>query len=106
MQSVNTIAGLPADHSYVKGLDKTQANHVAFSPISFLERSALVFPKKTAIIHGALRQNWLDTLARSRQLASGLQALGIKPVIRWLSCCQIPPPWSKLTSVYRCLARY
>jgi fatty-acyl-CoA synthase len=78
MQSVNTIAGLPADHSYVKGLDKTQANHVAFSPISFLERSALVFPKKTAIIHGALRQNWLDTLTRSRQLASGLQALGIK----------------------------
>ncbi len=78
MQSVNTIAGLPADHSYVKGLDKTQANHVAFSPISFFERSALVFPKKTAIIHGALRQNWLDTLTRSRQLASGLQALGIK----------------------------
>lgn len=78
MPSVNTIAGLPADHSYVNGLDKTQANHVAFSPISFLERSALVFPKKTAIIHGALRQNWLDTLTRSRQLASGLQALGIK----------------------------
>jgi fatty-acyl-CoA synthase len=79
MQSVNTTAGLPADHSFVKGLDKAQANHVAFSPISFLERSALVFPKKTAIIHGALRQNWLDTLTRSRQLASGLQALGIQP---------------------------
>jgi fatty-acyl-CoA synthase len=79
MQSVKTIAGLPADHSYVNGLDKTQANHVAFSPISFLERSALVFPQKTAIIHGDLRQTWLDTLTRSRQLASGIQALGIQP---------------------------
>jgi len=79
MQSFKTIAGLPADHSYVNGLDKTQANHVAFSPISFLERSALVFPQKTAIIHGALRQTWLDTLTRSRQLASGIQALGIQP---------------------------
>ena len=79
MQSVKTIAGLPADHRYVNGLDKTQANHVAFSPISFLERSALVFPQKTAIIHGDLRQTWLDTLTRSRQLASGIQVLGIQP---------------------------
>uniref|UniRef100_UPI0040476C6F acyl-CoA synthetase n=1 Tax=Orrella sp. TaxID=1921583 RepID=UPI0040476C6F len=78
MHSVKNIASLPAEHGYVKGLEKNAANHVAFSPICFLERSALVFPKKTAIIHGALRQNWSDTLKRSRQLASGLQSLGIQ----------------------------
>lgn len=78
MSSVNTIAQLPTDHIYVTGLDKTPANHVAFSPISFLERAALVFPEKTAIVHGTLRQTWSQTLVRCRQLASALQQIGIQ----------------------------
>lgn len=78
MSLVKTIAGLPAEHSFVKGLNKTPANHVAFSPISFIERAAMVFPENTAIVHGALKQSWLDTFTRSRQLASSLQALGIQ----------------------------
>ena len=78
MSSVNTIARLPADHMYVSGLDQTPANHVAFSPISFLERAALVFPEKMAIVHGAYRQTWSETLTRCRQLASALQRQGIQ----------------------------
>jgi fatty-acyl-CoA synthase len=77
MTSVPTIAPLPADHMYVQGLDKNPANHVALSPISFIERTALVFPDKLAILHGTLRQNWGQTFTRCRQLASALQAHGI-----------------------------
>lgn len=78
MSSVNTIAQLPTDHIYVRGLDKTPANHVAISPISFLERAALVFPEKTAIVHGASKQSWSQTFKRCRKLASALQQLGIE----------------------------
>ncbi|UOD51680.1 acyl-CoA synthetase [Orrella daihaiensis] len=62
---------------YAQGLDQTPANHVALSPISFIERAALVFPEKLAIVHGELRQNWLQTFSRCRRLASALQAKGI-----------------------------
>lgn len=68
---------LPADHMYVKGLDKNDANHVAISPLSFLTRTALVYPNKLAIVHGALRQNWHDTFTRCKQLASAIQSYGL-----------------------------
>ncbi|MCD8504286.1 MAG: acyl-CoA synthetase [Burkholderiaceae bacterium] len=77
MSTVRTIPTLPANHMYVQGLDQTPANHVALSPISFIERTALVFPEKLAIVHGELRQNWLQTFSRCRRLASALQAKGI-----------------------------
>ncbi len=63
---------------YVRGLQPTSANHVAISPISFIERTALVFPNKPAIVHGALRQTWLETFTRCRQLASALQKAGVQ----------------------------
>ncbi|WP_243478165.1 acyl-CoA synthetase [Orrella daihaiensis] len=77
MSTVRTIPTLPANHMYAQGLDQTPANHVALSPISFIERAALVFPEKLAIVHGELRQNWLQTFSRCRRLASALQAKGI-----------------------------
>ncbi len=77
MSSVPTIPALNADHMYVAGLAQNPANHVALSPISFIERAALVFPEKTAIVHGELRQNWGQTFSRCRRLASALQKHGI-----------------------------
>jgi fatty-acyl-CoA synthase len=77
MSTVRTIPTLPANHMYVQGLDQTPANHVALSPISFIERAALVFPEKLAIVHGELRQNWSQTFMRCRRLASALQKAGI-----------------------------
>ena len=77
MSTVRTIPTLPANHMFVQGLDQTPANHVALSPISFLERAALVFPEKLAIVHGDLRQNWFQTFSRCRRLASAIQAKGI-----------------------------
>jgi len=77
MKAIPLIPPLAEDHMYVRGLQPTPANHVALSPISYLERAALVFPNKIAIVHGDLRQTWLQTFTRCRQLASALQKMGI-----------------------------
>lgn len=58
-------------------LDRNAANFAALSPLSFLERTASVYPEKLAIVHGSLRQDWGMTYARCRQLASSLQRAGI-----------------------------
>ncbi|HET6789729.1 MAG TPA: AMP-binding protein, partial [Aquabacterium sp.] len=44
---------------------------------AFLERSALVYPDRLAVVHGDLRQSWSQTYRRCRQLASALQQRGI-----------------------------
>jgi len=62
---------------YEQDLPKTAANHVAITPLSFLERTALVYPNHLAIVHGDLRQTWGQTYARCRQLAQALQQRGI-----------------------------
>ncbi len=63
--------------AYAVGLDKNEANHVPLSPLSFLERAAAVYPDRTALIHGALRQTWRQTYERCRRLASALTRHGI-----------------------------
>lgn len=77
MQEASQQSSLSSDHMYVKGLDPNNANHVALSPLSFLERSARVYPQKTAIVHGTLTQTWLQTYHRCKQLASAIQTLGL-----------------------------
>jgi fatty-acyl-CoA synthase len=62
---------------YALGLDKNEANFVALSPLSFIERSANVYPDRIATIYGSHRQTWRDTYARSRRLASALKQRGI-----------------------------
>jgi fatty-acyl-CoA synthase len=66
-------------HRYETGLDKNEANFVALSPLSFIQRSAAVYPERVAVIYGARRQTWSDTYARCRRLASGLKQRGIGP---------------------------
>ncbi len=61
------------------GLDKNRANFEALSPISFLSRTAGVFPDRTALIHGDRRVSWREAFARCRRLASALERLGIGP---------------------------
>jgi fatty-acyl-CoA synthase len=58
-------------------LDRNPANFQPLTPLSFLERSAAVFPDHTAIIHGALQRSYADFYARSRRLASSLTKRGI-----------------------------
>ncbi|MCY7294453.1 acyl-CoA synthetase [Alteromonas sp. a30] len=62
---------------YDIGLDKNEANFVQLSPISFLRRTASVYPQRTAVIHGHIRRNWAETYIRCKQLASALENVGI-----------------------------
>jgi fatty-acyl-CoA synthase len=62
---------------YDQDLPRNEANFAPLSPLSFIERTAEVYPDRLAIVHGNLRQTWAQTYARTRQLASALQKAGI-----------------------------
>ncbi|MBL8488791.1 MAG: acyl-CoA synthetase [Rhodocyclaceae bacterium] len=62
---------------YEIGLDKTPANYVPLTPLTFLDRSACVYPDRISIIHGRRRYTWKETYARCRRLASALEARDI-----------------------------
>ncbi|GGH29999.1 acyl-CoA synthetase [Alsobacter metallidurans] len=66
-----------ASDIYDIDLDKNPANFQPLTPLSFLERAALVFPDHTAIIHGALRRTYREFNERSQRLASALAKRGI-----------------------------
>ena len=62
---------------YDQHLERQRANHVALSPVSFVERSAEVFGDLPAVIHGRRRTTWAQVRERSARLAAALQALGV-----------------------------
>lgn len=64
--------------AYAEGLGRNAANHVPLTPLNFLDRTAAVFPQRTAIIHGVFRQTWADTRDRCYRLASALVKFGIQ----------------------------
>jgi 3-(methylthio)propionyl---CoA ligase len=68
----------PKNDKYELGLDKNDANYAELSPLTFIERAAAVFPKRTSLIHGRLRYTWEETFERSRLLASALRKAGIE----------------------------
>ena len=47
------------------------------SPVSFLERSAYVFPEKIAVVHGKRRYTYRQHEERVHRLASGLRVAGL-----------------------------
>ena len=62
---------------YDQDLPQTPANFAPMSPLSFIERTAEVYPRRLAVVHGSLRQDWATTYRRCRQLASALSQAGI-----------------------------
>jgi len=62
---------------YSLGLDKNAANYAALTPLTFIERSAYIYPDRLSLIHGARRYTWAQTYARARQLGSALARRGI-----------------------------
>ncbi|WP_206072589.1 acyl-CoA synthetase [Magnetospirillum sp. ME-1] len=62
---------------YELGLDRNAANFVALTPLTFLERSAAVWPDRLAVIHGPVRRTWAETYSRCRRLAAALIQRGI-----------------------------
>jgi len=64
-------------HIFEQDLDKNRANYAPLTPLSFLERAADVYPRRTSVIHGDIRHTWGETYARCRRLASALARRGI-----------------------------
>jgi fatty-acyl-CoA synthase len=58
-------------------LPRNPANFAPLSPLSFIERSAEIYPDRLAVVHGGLRRTWSELYARCRQLASALARHGI-----------------------------
>jgi fatty-acyl-CoA synthase len=58
-------------------LDRTRANYVPLSPVSFLARTAHVYPDRVAVIHGERRITYAQFLERARRLASALSGAGV-----------------------------
>lgn len=64
-------------NKFEQGLDINPANFEQLSPLSFIQRSAQVYPERPAVIHGQRRYTWSETYQRSVQLASALSQTGI-----------------------------
>src|SRR5690606_18159061 len=75
----SSTAGVPGsqDSAFEQDLEPGPANYRALSPLSFLPRTAAVYPDRLAIAHGRRRYNWAEAYERCRRLASALSRRGI-----------------------------
>ena len=48
--------------AYDEGLDKNAANYAPLTPLTFIAWTATTYPDRTAVIHGARRYTWAETL--------------------------------------------
>lgn len=62
------------------------------TPVSFLRRSAYMFPDKEAVIYGDLRRSYREFEERVNRLASGLGAAGLGKGDRVAFLCPNTPP--------------
>ncbi len=67
----------PTANPYETDLDKNPANYAPLTPLSLLERTAYVYPRRLAVVHGAARHTWQEVYARCWRLASALARRGI-----------------------------
>ena len=65
------------ENIYEIDLDRNAANYVPLSPLSFLGRTASVYPNRLAVVHGRARYTWAETSRRCHRLASALAKRGI-----------------------------
>ncbi|MGJ5019957.1 acyl-CoA synthetase [Bradyrhizobium oligotrophicum] len=64
-------------NQYQIGLDKTPANYVPLTPLSFLARSAAVYPDHVSTVYEGRSFTWRQTYERCRRFASYLVGRGI-----------------------------
>jgi fatty-acyl-CoA synthase len=69
-----------------------QIYRTELTPISFLRRSAYLFPDKLAIVHGNRRYSYRQFEARVNRLAAGLRAAGLERHDRVAFLCPNIPP--------------
>jgi len=77
---------------YEEGLGKREANHVPLSPLSFLRRTAEVFPERPSIRYGGREWSWASTYERCVRLADALRQRGIGPGDTVSVLCPNTPP--------------
>ena len=63
---------------YSTGLDKNAANYVPLSPLSFLARSASVYPDHTSAVYEGRKFTWAQTYERCKRFAAFLTKRGIQ----------------------------
>jgi fatty-acyl-CoA synthase len=63
---------------YETGLDKNPANFEPLTPLTFLARTAALYPDYPATIHGNLTRNWGEVNERCLRVASALVNRGVK----------------------------
>src|SRR5437868_2925983 len=68
---------MPSPNPYEITLDKNAANCVPLSPLSFLRRTAAVYPHRTAVIHGDIKRTWRETCDRCSRMAAALKRRGV-----------------------------
>ncbi|XP_072989244.1 butanoate--CoA ligase AAE1-like [Typha latifolia] len=61
----------------MEGAVRCSANYVPLSPISFLERAAVVYGDRTSVVYGSMTYTWRQTRSRCLRLASALTRLGV-----------------------------
>ena len=61
-----------------KSFDKVSANYVSLNPISFLRRTAKVFPNRLSIVYEDIKFSWSETFERCKKLASALKSEGLE----------------------------
>src|ERR1700760_1941983 len=57
---------------------RESANRTELSPLSFLQRSALVYPDRVAVVHGDRRYTYREFSNRVNRLASALRQAGLQ----------------------------
>ncbi|MFV2031551.1 MAG: long-chain-fatty-acid--CoA ligase [Gammaproteobacteria bacterium] len=58
-------------------LPPSDANFVALTPLSFLQRTADIYPQRESLIYNQRRYTWAQTRARCTRIASSLAARGL-----------------------------
>ncbi|HEY0908867.1 MAG TPA: AMP-binding protein, partial [Bradyrhizobium sp.] len=64
-------------NQYSSGLDKTPANFVALTPLSFLARTAAIYPNHVSTVYEGRIFTWSQTYDRCRRFASYLASRNI-----------------------------
>jgi fatty-acyl-CoA synthase len=62
---------------YDENLARRAANYAPLTPLSFIARTACIWPERTAVVHGSRRYTWRQTYERARCLASALAHRGV-----------------------------
>ncbi len=61
------------------GLEKTAANFVPLTPLSFLQRAVEIWPNHPAVVYGAHRKTYVQYMERVTRLACALTQAGVQP---------------------------